>query len=318
MKLYLTCFKNIFDNNTSRIQEFDSWQHLCIFLEKLSRIKGFKPKKDEPLRGRKPSPLISPATYEPGTTRANKNVVNWAGWFAVDVDSYVFKDPKNFENELKEKFGQYEYVCYSTASSTIEHPKFRMVFPLTNYIQNKDIKDFWYAINTELDSAVDKQTKDLSRLFYVPADYPGAFNFFFRNPGKYIDPKEMIEKHPNPKKESENSLFSMSDSVRAQIINLNMSKCNNLDYSWSSYKDCPFVNKKMVTDYTLTTSTGWYHKLYTMMCSIASNAKRKGYPISAREIAILCKEIDRDNGSWYQNRPLEMEASRAIAYAYGR
>ena len=51
------------------------------------------------------------------------------------------------------------------------------------------------------------------------------------------------------------------------------------------------------------------------MSSIAATAIRKGYPITATEIAQLCKELDRDTGSWYKNRGMETEAARAITFA---
>ena len=50
------------------------------------------------------------------------------------------------------------------------------------------------------------------------------------------------------------------------------------------------------------------------MISIAGNAIRYKYPITATEIAILCRQIDQDTGGWYKNRPLEKEAQRALEF----
>jgi hypothetical protein len=86
--------------------------------------------------------------------------------------------------------------------------------------------------------------------------------------------------------------------------------------SWNSYKDCPYVNQSLVTEYFAITGTGWYRQLYVIMCSIASLAIKDGYPITSKEIADLCRQLDADTGGWYQKRPLETEAERAIAYAY--
>ena len=52
------------------------------------------------------------------------------------------------------------------------------------------------------------------------------------------------------------------------------------------------------------------------MVSIAANAIKKSYPITAHEIAELWKEIDNETGQWYDNRPLEKEADRAIEFVY--
>lgn len=71
MKYSLTIFKNTFDNQTHRVQEFDSWSGFEDLLYSLSEQKGEK-------GGSNSSPLISPARYLPDTTRSNKNVDYWS------------------------------------------------------------------------------------------------------------------------------------------------------------------------------------------------------------------------------------------------
>ena len=51
------------------------------------------------------------------------------------------------------------------------------------------------------------------------------------------------------------------------------------------------------------------------MVSIAANAIKRKYPITPDEVSKLCIEIDQDTGGWYKNRPLVLEAARAIDYA---
>ena len=155
MKTALTLFRNTFDNKTHRFQEFNSWNDFEHLLYGLSELKGQK-------GGRDSSPLISPARYYDDTTRSNKNVDYWAGWACLDVDDYAV-DSAVLEQTLYEKFGEHHYVCYSTASSTIEQPKFRLVFPLTRNVDSKQLPHFWFAMNEEFEGLGDKQTKDLSR-----------------------------------------------------------------------------------------------------------------------------------------------------------
>jgi hypothetical protein len=90
----------------------------------------------------------------------------------------------------------------------------------------------------------------------------------------------------------------------------------NTSVTWSNYRDCPFVNKKLVKEYNEITDTGWYAKMYAIMVSIAGNAIRRKYPITAQEITTLCKEIDFENGNWYKSRPFDKEANRAIEYIF--
>ena len=52
------------------------------------------------------------------------------------------------------------------------------------------------------------------------------------------------------------------------------------------------------------------------MVATAGTAIKRGYPITAKQVAELCRQLDNDNGKWYTSRPLEVEADRAVEYAY--
>ena len=303
----LTLFNSIFDNKTDKKIDFSGWEQFENLLYDLSTINK-KSKKD--------AQLISPATYQPNTTRANANVVNWAGWAAVDVDDHVFEG--DLERELYNRYGNYYYVCYSTASSTSNHPKFRLIFPLKASIGNDKIKKFWYSLNTELGSIGDRQTKDLSRMYYIPATYANANNFIFTNSaGVWIDPDALIDKHPLPEKQGSTFFERLPEEMQKTIIQHRKDQMENRSIKWTSYHDCPFVNKNLITEYKATTGSGWYHLMYRIMVSIAGNAIKREYPITVQEVVQLCKELDLETGNWYDNRPLDKEAERAIEFVYG-
>ena len=289
---------------------FPIWQDLERYFYKLSELEGKKGGSDS-------SPLISPAVYSDGSTRANKNVMVWSNWCAVDIDDFVFDlSIGSLEDQLYTRFGHFHYLCYSTASSRESHPKFRLVFPLTDQVQAESIKHFWWALNSELGSLVDKQTKDLSRMFYVPAKYPNAFNFIFVNEGKYIDPHELMARWPYTEKTGNSFLDRLPDAWREQIIEHRKSQMDNTNVYWSSYHDCPFWPKKLAMEYQALAGTGWYRKMYQIMVALAGSAIKRKYPITARQISELCKEFDRETGNWYENRPMELEADRALEYVY--
>jgi len=311
MDVSLTLFNNIYDNKTDKRMDFSSWEKFESLLYNISKQPGYKPAKGEKPK-QKPSPLISPAIYTPDTTRANDNTLAWAGWAAVDVDDHEFKG--NLKDELYDRFGNHYYVCYSTASSTVDSPKFRLVFPLTTQVEASKIRHFWYALNTELGSIGDVQTKDLSRMYYVPANYPGANNFIFTNTGSFIDPFELMGKHTYIESSATSAFDRMPEAIRNAIMNERKSRLTNTDIAWTSYHDCPFVNRRIVEEYKTVSGTGWYHKMYQLMVSIASAAIRKNYPITAKEIEILCRQLDMETGGWYKNRPLNQEASRALDF----
>lgn len=306
MNYSLTLFKSIFDNKTEKRMNFTSYHQFERLLFDLAQQKR---------EDKKSAPLISPATYKENTTRANDNVLGWAGWTAVDVDEHVFDG--NLEQELLDRYGKWNHVVYSTASSTLEHPKFRIVFPLTIHVPKEKIKHFWFALNKELGDIGDPQTKDLSRMYYVPGKYKDAYNFIYNNfNGVDMNPYEIMSKHDYVER-SGSLIDNLPKEIRKQVLAHRKSEMTNTNVSWSNYRDCPFVNKKLVKEYNEITDTGWYTKMYAIMVSIAGNAIRKKYPITAQEITTLCKEIDYENGNWYKSRPFDKEADRAIEFVYG-
>ncbi len=324
MKYSLTAFESIFDNKTHRQIHHDSWESFEAMLYKMASVSGYKLKKGERKapKGLKASPLITPAVYGEGKTRANDNVIEWAGWAAIDVDDHKFEG--NLKEELYAKYGNYYYICYSTSSSTSDHPKFRLVFPLETSVKQSSIKHFWYALNREFDGIGDQQTKDLSRMYYVPAQYPNAYNFIFTNTGSFISPSALMDKHPFIVQQSAAATFmdrlpaEVQKKVLAHREELLKGKAN-YDYEWTSYRDCPFVSRKLISDYTAiahSDGSGRYSMIYKIMSSIACNAIKKRYPITSSQIAELIRQLDRDTSRRYQKRPLQVEAERALEYAY--
>ena len=74
MATSLTLFKSLYDNKTNKRMDFENWQQFSKLLFTLS---------EQSLKDKKDAQLISPAVYQTGTTRANKNVLAWAGWAAA-------------------------------------------------------------------------------------------------------------------------------------------------------------------------------------------------------------------------------------------
>ena len=293
---------------------FQGWEKLSDLLYRLSEREVFKPNKDD-IVWNKPVPkgaaeLISPATYKPGSTRANSNVINWNGWACIDVDEYE----GSFE-EIINSFGDYHYVCYSTGSSSREHPKFRLVFPLECPVKADKIGHFWHALNSEFLGVADAQTKDLSRMFYVPGKYRDAFNFIFTNEGPWIDPYVLMKKYPYHERSRGNLLDRLPPDIKAKILEQKKIELNR-DLTWSSYKNCPFVNQNLVSEYMAITGSGWYHTMYRLMVSIAATAINRGFDINADDISQLCKELDAETGGWYKSRNMKTEAQRAIEWVY--
>jgi hypothetical protein len=309
----------VYDNKTHRRIEIETWDGFVKFFYKMAERK---------LNGKQNAELISPAIYEAGTTRSNKNVLAWAGWAAVDIDDWQFEgelkdelSSRLFEGELKDelnrRFPDWSYICYSTASSTANQPKFRLVFQLNRHIPMSEIKHFWFALQSALDDAGDKQCKDLCRMYYTPADYLGSNNFIWHNNGAPIDVDALFQRYPYSEKlGSANFLDRLPDAWREQVIAHRKSSLDNTDIVWTSYHDCPFWPKKLAVEYQTISSTGWYRQMYRIMIAVAGKAIEKKYPINAVQIVELCRQFDIDTGNWYENRPMQVEANNALEYAY--
>ncbi len=298
----LTIFDNIYDNKTDKRMDYNSFEEFEAILYKLSESTKYPTKKD--------APLLSPAIYQPKTTRANDNVTAWGGFGILDIDDYE-GDLKDIES----KYDKYRYVCYSTASSTVETPKFRLVFPLTSNVDKDSIKHFWYALNKEIGDIADAQTKDLSRMYYVPAKYKNSFNFIFSHQGDTMNPNDLMEKYPYVKP-NQTMFDRFPPAIQKALIERKRNELNNTNYSWTSYSNCPFVNKKQIDEYKTITGTGWYAKMYQIMLTTAGNAMSKGYPITPKEIEYICRDLDTETGGWYGKRDLEKEAARAIEFVF--
>ena len=76
---------------------------------------------------------------------------------------------------------------------------FFVILPLASvsrFLKKDSIKHFWYALNKELGDVGDPQTKELSRMYYVPGKYEGAYNFIYNNfNGVDMDPFDIISRH---------------------------------------------------------------------------------------------------------------------------
>lgn len=301
-----TLFKSLFDTATDHAIELIDWNSF----EKALYVMAEKKRKSK-----KDSELMSPAMYIEGTKRSNDNVTAWGGWCAVDVDDYE-GDVLDVRDWCRNKVKNHHFVCYSTASSLPDKPKFRLVFPLKSHVQRDDIKHFWFALNKELGEVGDIQTKDLSRMYYLPGFYEGAYNFIFTSEGAVMDPKEIMDKHDYIESSGNTMFDKLPKKMQEALLEHMKGQLTNTEIKWTSYRDCPFFPKNLEKEYKSITGSGWYYKMYQIMVAIAGNALKNKYPITAKEIAYMCRELDLDTGNWYEKRPLDKEAERALDWVY--
>lgn len=153
-------------------------------------------------------------------------------------------------------------------------------------------------------------------MYYIPARYSGAHNFFYVNSGVPLGVDDLLREFPYQEKTGNDLLDILPEEIKESVLEHRKNSLTNTDVTWSGYLDCPFFPNKMAMDYKSVSGTGWYHQMYRIMVATACNAVKQGYPITAREISQLCKQLDAETGNWYENRPLEVEATSAIKWAY--
>ena len=114
-------------------------------------------------KGKDKEMLWSPAVYEPQATRKKANVVK-VSCMVYDVD-----DGTPFE--MHALFSDYYYYAHTTASSTPETPKWRLVLPLKKAVPGKEWGRAWEAgrrlFKDRTGSDIDGACKDPSRMYYV-------------------------------------------------------------------------------------------------------------------------------------------------------
>jgi hypothetical protein len=114
----------------------------------------------------------SGATYKPGTTRANANVIEWSV-AGADFDHLSMDDYMELRAGLVE--AGLAFIIYSTFNSTPEDFRFRVAIPLTKPVPMTQYTDVWHRINGHLfGGRNDPQTKDASRMLFTPAAPEGV------------------------------------------------------------------------------------------------------------------------------------------------
>jgi hypothetical protein len=110
---------------------------------------------------------------------------------AIDID----KDPKTEqpwpEERIEAAFDAlepYEYFVWTTHSHTAAEPRMRIVVPFAEPIDPSDYPAAWGGLNALIGGINDPQTKDISRLHYLPSCPPGRESqaTAWAHPGRWI------------------------------------------------------------------------------------------------------------------------------------
>jgi len=128
---------------------------------------------------------FSPVSYRAGAKRGVAGVDEI--FLAVfDIEHHGAFD------QVKHLVDGFEYVCHSSYSHTIGHPRYRLILPLAQAVPAADWPAAWSRLNQWLGGINDPSTKDAARLYYLPSNPPGAQgHFLVHEKGRLLDVGEL-------------------------------------------------------------------------------------------------------------------------------
>lgn len=179
--LVLTIYRSSKVPNPSSIQE-------SVWTQMLGRFRSHV------IRPAKDGAAFSFLRLKPGTTRANENVESHSA-VVLDID-----DGTPLE-EIVDQVREYEFLAVSTHSHTQEHAKYRMIFPLSRDVPTERWPQTWQIVNRLIGDHADPATKDSARIYFfpsAPAEHQSD-TFFHHNPGKWLDPDELLTPRAIPR-----------------------------------------------------------------------------------------------------------------------
>lgn len=152
--LYIATFKNQMDNTPHC--EALPWEQLC-------RILGSHRTRERKDGG----PTWSPVRYPEGAIRGNGNVID-VHLAVLDIDGGATIE------DFKPRLDGYAYVLHTSFSHKEDHPKFRVILPLTTPVKAAEWHATWLRINAKFGGFNDPSCKDPARIYFLPAHPPGA------------------------------------------------------------------------------------------------------------------------------------------------
>jgi hypothetical protein len=295
-----------FYSNQPQLCEVANWDEFCSYMQAISEVTGYKPEAGDYERTQG---LISGAIYANDTDkRSNDNVTGW-DILVLDIDD----TPKSLEF-IMEKYKPFNYIMYSSASCTYNKLKLRVIIPLNATAPADKLDQLWYAAQMHSDGLVDEQTKDKSRMQYIPARYTNKGDdyrhFFHINVGMDLPWEKIIAKYPSQPPEER---FKKSNPLRNLKRKIFMDN-NSLPVFDIQSTDCPFVYDHMIQEYALTPAGGHHLAIYRFMVKCCYNAQKINYPITVDELADMGTQIDDMDGGFYDEKKMLGNAVDAMSY----
>jgi hypothetical protein len=171
------------------------------------------------LNTKKNGPAVVLGELKPGKTRSKENM-HLAHAIGLDLDSL----PDEKIEEINERILPFEYFLYTThkheSKAVGELARLRIILPLKEPIVAIEYPKYWDAFNEICFNCNDPQTRDISRLHFLPSTFDISKAYTIHNKGKWISKEDLdpyINTSPKPKKQSEYAQKLTLESIKNKL-----------------------------------------------------------------------------------------------------
>lgn len=185
--LTFTYYKTAFTNQGQSIsRSWETWRDVLSKHEIRGKPSDRAASKDV-LDKQKDGPALVFGHIPPHLPRSKHNT-QFADALVLDLDGL---DDRALEKVL-ERLRPFEFVVYSSYTHGADIArglwKLRVVAPLAVSVPRADFPKVWFAWNNFTFRSTDPATKDVSRLYYLPATFDPTLAVTFHNEGRWLDP----------------------------------------------------------------------------------------------------------------------------------
>lgn len=151
-------------------------------------------------------------------------------------------------------------IIHTTASSSVTHPRWRVIVALDRTYSVAEHGRVWRWFNLLLDGEMDQSTKDASRISYFPARYTGAWNQFHVFDGQQMDIDLILDEMPEDVSPHIVPMATLNIAPdQAEIIE---------DWMWQKESAAPVGGR-----------------MWRILCRATSRFKRHGWTMDAQQLA---------------------------------
>lgn len=265
--------------------------------------------REHKLPGRVEVNAIGMADYPPEVNRSKEAALG-ADWVGFDIDDKG-ETTEVWKFDCLVEFldvASIAYVVCTTTSCTEERHCLRVFMPLDRYVYDFEWDTVWAAFAAWI-GQVDPKTKDLSRIFFEPRSWDGAYNRFHASDGKtFVRVDDIVRDHAPSVAQTLPVASSPKSNWQASAELRTVDDLTDFDRS-------PIIKSEMV-DAAFSSPPGG--RMYAFLCKVALSAQSQSIALSDHELKEIGTTLAamlgrRDNSDIQRDVRRAMEWSDTVA-----